>query len=103
MFIIGDIHGCAKELSALLDKVKADPEKDRLIRLMLKDSDGKLLLSVKNPFRSDDHLDYVNQIPAREKDGHGYGTQSILYMTEKLGGKCQFSVQNDLFILRVVL
>ena len=79
------------------------PEKDRLIRLMLKDSDGKLLLSVKNPFRSDDHLDYVNQIPAGEKDGHGYGTQSILYMTEKLGGKCQFSVQNDLFILRVVL
>lgn len=79
------------------------PEKDRLIRLMLKDSDGKLLLSVKNPFRSDDRLDYVNQIPAREKDGHGYGTQSILYMTEKLGGKCQFSVQNDLFILRVVL
>ena len=31
--IIGDVHGCAKELSALLDKVKADPEKDRLIML----------------------------------------------------------------------
>ncbi len=31
--IIGDVHGCAKELGALLDKVKADSEKDRLIML----------------------------------------------------------------------
>ena len=31
--IIGDVHGCAKELSALLDKVKADPERDWLIML----------------------------------------------------------------------
>ena len=31
--IIGDVHGCAKELGALLDKVKADPEEDWLIML----------------------------------------------------------------------
>ena len=31
--IIGDVHGCAKELGALLDKVKADPATDRLIML----------------------------------------------------------------------
>ena len=37
------------------------------------------------------------------KAGHGYGTQSILYLTEKLGGKCQFVVQNNIFVLRVVL
>lgn len=79
------------------------PEKDRQIKLMLKDSDGKLLLSVKNPFLGTSSDSYVNQFPATPKDGHGYGTQSIIYMTEKLGGKCQFSVQNNLFILRVVL
>lgn len=31
--IIGDVHGCAKELSALLEKIKADPATDRLIML----------------------------------------------------------------------
>ena len=28
--IIGDVHGCAKELKKLLKKVEADPEKDRI-------------------------------------------------------------------------
>lgn len=80
------------------------PEQDRLIRLLLKNSDGKLLLSIKNPFHcAPDFWDYVNQIPISRKEGHGYGTQSILYLTEKLGGKCQFSVENNTFVLRVIL
>lgn len=79
------------------------PEGERQIKLLLKDSDGKLLLSVKNPFRGPSPLDEENRIPVSGKAGHGYGTQSILYLTEKLGGKCQFAVQNNVFILRVVL
>ena len=31
--LIGDIHGCYRELKTLLDKVKFDPEADRLISL----------------------------------------------------------------------
>lgn len=77
------------------------PTSQRCIRLMLKDSDGKLLLSVKNPFK--DPPVFVDGIPVSNREGHGYGTQSIGYMTERLGGKCQFSVQNDQFVLRVVL
>ena len=68
---------------------------------MLKNSDGRLLLSVKNLFK--DMPAFVDGIPTTDKRGHGYGTQSIRYMTEKLGGKCQFSSQNDMFILRVVI
>lgn len=73
----------------------------RQIYLMLKNSNGKLLLSVKNPYKETPVL--VDGIPTTNKKGHGYGTQSIRYMTEKLGGKCQFSIQNDLFILRVII
>jgi bis(5'-nucleosyl)-tetraphosphatase (symmetrical) len=29
--VIGDVHGCAKELKQLLKKVKADPKQDRII------------------------------------------------------------------------
>jgi len=29
--IIGDVHGCAKELKALLKKVSADPDRDRIL------------------------------------------------------------------------
>lgn len=79
------------------------PTKDRQIKLMLKNSDGKLLLSVKNPFQGSLSLDPEKHIPESTKEGHGYGVQSILYMTEKLGGKCQFSVQDSTFVLRVVL
>jgi hypothetical protein len=73
----------------------------RSIRLMLKSSDGKLLLSIKNPFKSAPV--FADGIPITDKKGHGYGTQSIRYLTEKLGGNYQFTVKNDIFILRVVL
>ena len=68
---------------------------------MLKDSGGKLLLSVKNTFNGTPV--FIDGLPTTNKKGHGYGTQSIRYMTEKLGGKCQFSTQDNIFILRVVL
>ncbi len=74
---------------------------DRLIKLMLKDSNGKLLLSVKNPFK--EKPVFADGLPVTNQKGHGYGTQSIRYITEKLGGKCQFSLQNNMFVLRIIL
>jgi hypothetical protein len=97
----------ASILSNALDNAvnaqKEMPEDARQIKVLLKNSDGKLLLSVKNPFHTAPNWDYVNQTPITTKAGHGYGTQSILYLTEKLGGKCQFSLLDNTFILRVIL
>ena len=90
--------------NALDNAINAQTElspSDRHIKLMLKDSDGKLLLSVKNPFK--EKPVFVDGLPVSNEKGHGYGTQSIRYVTEKLGGKCQFSLQNNIFVLRVVL
>lgn len=77
------------------------PEKKRNIKVMLKNSDGRLLLSVKNPFRKAPQ--FADGLPVSSRKGHGYGTQSIRYMTDRLGGNCQFSVQKDLFVLRVIV
>ena len=74
---------------------------ERNIKLMLKDSDGKLLLSVKNPFKG--KIVFADGLPVSNKKGHGLGTQSIRYVAEKLGGKSQFSVKDDKFVLRVIL
>lgn len=77
------------------------PVHQRLITLMLKNSDGRLLLSVKNPFRKTPV--FSDGLPVSTRKGHGYGAQSIRYMTDRLGGNCQFSIQKDMFVLRVII
>jgi len=77
------------------------PLPERNIKVMIKNSNGKLLLSVKNPFKGS--ITFEEGFPTTAKKGHGYGTQSIRYMTRKLGGNCQFSAENNVFILRIVL
>lgn len=76
-------------------------EEKRHISLSLRMNDGKLLISVKNTFAKKPLL--TDGIPHSSKEGHGFGTQSISYVTEKLNGNCQFSVKDDWFILRVIL
>lgn len=76
------------------------PDKRR-IKLMLKNSGDKLLLSVKNPVAK--QVIFSDGLPISGESGHGYGTQSIRYLSERLGGNCQFFIQDGTFILRVVL
>lgn len=77
------------------------PIPERKIYLMLKNTNGKLLLSIKNPIK--EKPVFVNDIPVSTKNGHGYGTQSITYLTERLGGRCQFTTEGNYFILRVII
>jgi len=74
----------------------------RKVKLLLKLSDGKLLMSVKNTFNNPPVFSQ-NGHPLSKKEGHGYGTQSIRYLTEKLGGNCQFTVKDNVFITRVII
>ena len=73
----------------------------RHIALYLRMDDNKLLISVKNTFAEKPIM--TDGIPHSSKADHGFGTQSIRYVTEKLNGSCQFSVKDDWFILRVIL
>ena len=84
-----------------LNAQKQLPEEKRSIRLMLKTTNGKLLLSLKNACGKPPV--FAEGLPLATKAGHGYGTQSIRFLTERLGGNCRFSMEGDTFILRVIL
>ena len=77
------------------------PDGRKKIKVMMKNVDSKLLLSVKNTML--EAPDFADGLPVATREGHGYGTQSIRYVTEQLGGNFQFSVQDGWFILRIVL
>lgn len=77
------------------------PEGRRTVRLMLKTVNGKLLLAVKNPVNTVPL--FSDGLPVSNRPGHGYGTQSIRYTAERLGGNCQFFVKDGLFVVRVIL
>lgn len=74
---------------------------NRKIVLDLRMNGEKLLISVKNTFAEMPQI--VDGMPMSKKTGHGFGTQSIRYITEKMNGNCQFTVKEDWFIVRVVV
>lgn len=73
----------------------------RVIAFDLRMNEEKLLLSIKNPYAHE--VDMLDGIPQAKSAGHGLGTQSILYVTQKLNGNCQFVAKDGQFALRVVL
>ena len=73
----------------------------RSIKAVLKTADKRLLLSVSNPYAVEPQ--FVDGMPVAHRRGHGYGTQSIRYLTERMGGNCQFAIEGDQFVLRVVI
>ena len=101
---VDEIKICSIISNALENALNAQaelPQERKYIKLMLKNSDGKILISVKNetavtPIFSDG-------LPVTERSGHGFGTRSIRYMAESLGGNCQFTFRNGVFITRVIL
>ena len=88
-------------LSNALHAVSRLPKEKRIVTLMLREANGRMLFSVKNPIEK--VPEFVDGIPVSKRKGHGYGTQSIRYLTEKLGGNCQFTVKDSMFITRVIL
>lgn len=78
------------------------PEGKRSIRLLLKNSNGKLLLHLRN--RCGKPPVFVEGMPQSQRGpGHGYGTQSIRFAAERLGGNCRFSMEEGDFLLRVII
>ncbi len=76
-------------------------EDKRTIRLKLGMKGERLLLSIHNAYATAPV--FKDGVPITNATGHGLGTQSIQYMTEKLKDNCQFAAKDDEFTLRVVL
>ena len=73
----------------------------RKIGLDMRTHNDKLLISIRNTYGKKPHM--ADGLPVSGEPGHGFGTQSIRYVTEKLKGNCQFGVDEKYFILRIVL
>lgn len=76
-------------------------KEQREIKISIKNHNEKLLLSIKNSFVKAPVL--INGVPVSKQKGHGFGTQSIVYLTERMGGNCRFEVKNNEFVLMVVI
>ena len=77
------------------------PPERRCIRMMLKVHNNKFLFSVRNTYANEPK--FVDGMPISTKKDHGYGTQSILHLTTRLGGHCQFMLEGGQFVLRIVI
>ena len=77
------------------------PIEQRIITLHMRMHDEKLLISIKNPCATLPEI--KDGMPQSKKLGHGFGTKSIRYITEKAGGNCQFAVDGNYFVLRVIV
>ena len=67
----------------------------------MRENGGKLLISIKNTYFTAPKI--VDGLPKSLREGHGFGSQSIRYVAEKLKGHCQFTVSDNYFILQVIL
>jgi len=88
-------------LENAINAVPALEEDKKTIRLKLCMKNNKLLLSIDNPYAY--APEFKDGLPVSAAKGHGLGTQSIQYMTAKLNGNCQFTAEEGMFTLRVVL
>ena len=86
--------------NAILAVLPLEKER-REIKLDLHMNDHKLLISIKNTFAQMPEI--ADGLPKSSTPGHGLGTQSIRYVTEKLNGNCQFMIKDQWFILRVII
>ncbi len=77
------------------------PVEKRVITLNMHMHDEKLLISIKNPCENIPEI--KDGLPQSKKIGHGLGTKSIRYIAEKAGGNCQFAMDGDCFVLRVIV
>ena len=73
----------------------------RYIKLSLMITNNKLLIKIANPFKTAPQM--IHGIPTNHEPGHGYGIQSILTTTKELNGNCQFSLEGNVFIIRIII
>ncbi|MDR7855198.1 ATP-binding protein [Tissierella sp.] len=70
----------------------------RLIKLRLYSKNTKLCIDIRNTYQSE--AIFHNGLPISKKQGHGFGTKSMVHIVEKYGGVFQFSVKDGWFIFQ---
>lgn len=81
-----------------------EPEEKRLIHLSVSEMNQFVLIRVENYL--EESLRFANGLPVTTKGGrdeHGFGLKSIRYLAQKYGGSMMAAVEEQWFILKVML
>lgn len=84
-----------------IEAVRTLPEDKRSISIKINAADGHLFFLIKNPYIDPPEL--VGGLPISRREGHGFGTQSIKAVAERLNGKYLFTAKDGVFSLMVAL
>lgn len=74
---------------------------EKTVRLMIRLTNGKLLICVENPYAGEVHIE--NGLPQTACTGHGFGVKSMVAIVEKYGGLFSFDAVHGTFTLRFVV
>jgi hypothetical protein len=74
---------------------------NKFLTLILQCNDEKLFMELKNSCET--AVSFQEDLPLSTKSGHGYGSKSIRYISEKYHGLSSFELSNDIFITQVIL
>lgn len=101
---ISDTELCALLSNGLENALNAVNELDesrRWVELYCGMRLDKLLIEIKNPYTG--QLEFRDGLPSASLPGHGHGCRSILTITQRRRGLCEFSGEGGVFTLRVAL
>ena len=69
--------------------------------LSISNKGTSVLLRLENP--ADRKPRFIDGIPVSDKKGHGIGVKSIIYYVDKLDGQWKFSINDDKFVMQVII
>ncbi len=74
---------------------------NKKIHLSCHHKNGKLYIQITNPY--DGVVEFQDDIPVSEAEGHGIGTKSIMNIAKKYNGLYSFSAKDNIFTLSVII
>ncbi len=101
---ISDTEICTLLSNGLENALNAASKMDegcRWVNLSCSFKLNKLLIEIRNPYMGDIKLN--DGLPAASSEGHGYGCRSIRTIVQNHGGLCEFSPEDGVFLLRLML
>lgn len=97
-----DTELCSLLSNALENAIHATkqlPDKSkRIIRLRVYSKNNKLCIDIRNNYQTEPI--FHQGLPVSKKQGHGFGTKSMVHIVEKHGGVFQFSIKDGWFIFQ---
>ena len=76
-------------------------EDDKWVAFDCRVKQNKIFIQIQNPYVGE--VVIRDELPVSDRDGHGYGCQSIQTIVQRNGGHSSFEAENGLFTLRLVI